>query len=249
MASGKPETITRQLFEKVAQLFISSEPVSDFAVAQMKREAEKLQGVDAVEASIVKSGIAAFLWNADEANYWVRNAISLRESTVNYHNASVTMRALNDFEAARDYSLASYRCAPNSADTASKAISTLMMSGNFSDALAIAIPHVGSMSEIAEVAEEIESLQQAMGAIGITEDRIKKEMQAAFKVAANRKVRVKTVGHNIVSDPDGGLGIYIPIVFIGDFSTENALEDDFASILVDDPEWDPVKLSIEFTHQ
>ena len=71
MATGQPQTIGGKLFTEVTDLFDAETPISAFVLARLKRDAEKLQAADAVEASVVKSAIAAYEWKYDEADRWV----------------------------------------------------------------------------------------------------------------------------------------------------------------------------------
>lgn len=248
MANGQPQTIGAELFAQVASLFVDSTPASAFLLARLKREAEKLQGADAVEASVVKSAIAAYEWRDDDAHYWVKNFLSLRKSAASYQNASVTMRALNDFKSAGEYSLLASEFAHGDPGLAIKSVNALLIAGSFSEAHKIALSFRESNSELATACSEIEKLQQELGAIGISEERILAEMEMAAAVATANKVRIHSVEHLVSRDPDGGSSIYIPLNFFGDISTELDLEADFSAKLASDAQWDPVKLSIEFAH-
>lgn len=249
MATGQPRTIGGKLFTEVTDLFDAETPISAFVLARLKRDAEKLQAADAVEASVVKSAIAAYEWKYDEADRWVKNSIALRQSAVNYQNAAVTMRALNDFKRARDYSLLAVDCAPQDTEVILKAVNSLILAGRFSDAYKLAVP-VRLLSENLDgVCNEIEALHQTMAELDLTEERITSEMEVACDVATKNRVRISSVEHFVSNDPDGGNSIYIPLKFIGDIGIELKLEEELSSRLVQDERWNPLKLSIEFCYE
>lgn len=249
MATGQPQSIGEALFKQVTGLFEDSAPVSAFLLMKLKNDADKLQKVDAVEASVVKSAIAAYEWQYEEANYWVRNSVALRKSAVNYQNAAVTMRALNDFKNAHKYSLLAAECAPNDPELVIYCVTSMLLAGNFSGAHKIASPFRENNAELSVICHEIEQLQQAIKEIGISEGRILMEMEMACAIATANKVRINSAEHLISTDPDGGKSIYVPLKFFGDLNTELRLEAGFSAELASDEHWDPLKLSIEFAHE
>lgn len=249
MVSAQPQTIGGALFGEVTALFDSGTRATVFELKRLWNDADKLQKVDASEASVVKSALAAYEWNAVESRRWLNNAISLRKSAITYLNAAATMRVLNDFGGARDYARLAANLAPNDAEVVFQAVGCFVGSGRLSEAYELALPFKGRSETLTTSCTEIEDLQRKLSEIGVSEAEVSREIDIASMIAISNKVRIHDSQFRWAVDTDGSKCLYIPMLFFGSIDSELKLEQELAVALLEEDGWNPMKLSVEFTHQ
>lgn len=246
MIVARPQTIGSELFAQVEALLLMDGEPGSFQIRSLRAQADKLAAASAVEASIVKSGLAAYEWDEAGVAYWIRNSIALDKGASTYLNSAVTCRLVNDFEKSVEYTKAAIANGSYGLDIAIHASDSLVMSGYFSEAIEMlrACRHEAAQEHLSFAESQLNGLTAA----GFTEVDLQTEVLAATRVARAHKKRIVAIGHRQSIDRDDGPIFRVAIQFKGDFRDEMKLETELAHLLCEMPHWDPVKLSVEFSH-
>lgn len=246
MTVARPQTIGSELFARVEALLLLEGEPSPFQIRALRAQADKLAAASAVESSIVKSGLAAYEWDEQGVAYWIRNALALEKGAWTYLNAAVTSRLINDFTTSVEYTRAACESGVYSPDIAIHVSDSFVMSGCLSEAIEVlrSCQHEDAQKYLISVKKRL----QGLVASGVTEEDLQKEVLAASKVARNFKKRIVSIGHRHTVDREDGPIFQAAIQFKGDFRDEMMLEAELAKVLCDMPHWNPVKLSVEFSH-
>ncbi|MGX5661572.1 hypothetical protein [Diaphorobacter nitroreducens] len=246
MTNARPQTIGNELFAKVEALLLLEGEPSAFELRALRVQADKLAEASAVDASIVKSGLAAYEWADGDVAYWINNALKLEKSPTTFLNAAVTCRLINDFAKSIEYTRAACEHGLLGPNLAMHASDSFVMTGCFSEAIAVlkACQHEAVQNSLTGIEKRLRGLISS----GFTENDLQKEVLAAAHVARLHKKRIVAIGHGHSIDREDGHIFRAEIKFRGDFSDEMRLEASLAQALCDMPHWNPVKLSVEFSH-
>lgn len=246
MTIARPQTIGSDLFAKVEALLLQEGEPSVFVLRALRAQADKLAEASAVDASIARSGISAYEWDEEKAAYWINNALALEKSPETYINASVTSRLINNFELSVEYARKACEVDARRSDIAMYACDSFHINGYFSEAIDVlkSFQHEAAKTRLGNVEDRLRGLSEA----GFTEQDLQKELHSAARVARLNRKRIVAIGHSFFIDPEEGPVFRTEIKFKGDFHDEMKLEAEFARMLCDMPHWNPVKLSVEFSH-
>lgn len=247
MAYAMAQTIGNELLDRVVAFFESNDPVDQFTLKSLWRDSDKLQNVDAVRGSLVKSAIASLEWNREEALRWANNMLKLEDNATNCFNAAVSLRHANDLKSASDFALRCYEHAPKNFKFAHQSAKMLEMAGRISEANSIFREIQGQNEEIAEDFAMSNQMMEAMSDIGIKEIDLINEICVAADVASESRVRIKFVSQGFEYEPNNGDGMYFAAIKLPvDFSRVMELEERLALNLSENQGWNPLKLSVEF---
>lgn len=247
MAYAMAKTIGDDLLNRVVALLGSETPVDPFTIKTLKRDSDKLQGVDAIHGSLVKSAIASLEWDRDEALRWANNMIALEDNAENCFNAAVSMRHVNDLESSAKFAIKCVGHAPHNLKYAHHSAKMLEMAGLVKESNEIFRSIKNPSEEILEDSDMSNRMLEAMHEIGIQQDRVVLETQVATKIATDMKIRISFISQGFEFDPKHGDGSYFVSIKVPvDFSMVLQMEENLALQLSDLPDWNPLKLSIEF---
>lgn len=248
MTFGRPKTIGSELITHVENLFEDQVP-NRFELRRLKAEAEKLAHVDAYEASIIKSALAALEWEKERAGYWVRNSCSLRHDAKTHLNAAIAFRYLNDLDQGLKYVEIALTLAPQDSFIALQSAELMMLAGRISIAREILVNLKEHNGEVISLIDYTDYLLKALHRTKVSELQLQNEIRIATQVAAARHIRILSLGHFVCEDPGGDINYLVSVFFRGNIDDEISLEFALAEILVADENWNPLKLSVEFTYR
>lgn len=247
MAYAVPQTIGDDLLDRVVALINGDDQVDPFTLKSLKRDADKLQKVDAVRGSLVKSAIASLEWDRDEALRWSNNMLMLEDNATTCFNAAISLRNSNDLKSAADFALRSYKHAPKNSTFAHHSAKMLEMAGRIKEANSILQSIKETNSETEEDFYASNQMIDAMKDIGIEEDQLINEIFIASELAAEKKIRIDFVAQGYEYDPNDGEGMYFVAIKVSvDFQKILELEELLALRLSESERWSPLKLSVEF---
>ncbi|WP_447916183.1 hypothetical protein [Delftia acidovorans] len=248
MAKAARQTIRNELLGQVSDYLLKNTDVDVFTMKSLKRSADKLAAIDAIQGSLVKSAIAALEWNVEDAVYWAKNVVALSDTADSYYNAAVTLRAVNDYENAAVFARGIFERAPHNSDFAYASAEMQESAGFINDAHKI-FESIKDSSEKAQKDFVISSHRlKAMKDLAVTEERVRVDLKMACVLAYEKRVRINSIAHCYEFDPDGSSGCYFVLVKIpGNIEKVLNLEEALAIQLCEQPDWNPSRLSIEFT--
>lgn len=249
MAIEKKQPITDELFKRLELVFASGRQPSTFELRQLEREATNLAKVDASAASLIKAGVAAIQWDAENTRYWVQNACALDRTAVTYLNSALTCKFINDVKSAAEYALKAAAIAVNDTSCIEAAVGYLAMTGEIKRAQQFLAEHDKMGLDLDEVTRQISDMSLAMDELDISSERLCFEMNAAFSLLAKHKIRGSDISPSEEFDPDGGNSLCVGISFLGDLALEMQLEAELAELFVQEPGWNPNTLSVEFRYK
>lgn len=247
MAYAAPQTIGNDLLDRVVALMNGDDQVDPFTLKSLKREADKLQKIDAVRGSLVRSAIASLEWDRDEALRWSNNMLMLEDNAATCFNAAISLRNSNDLKAAADFALRSYKHAPKNSTFAHHSANILEMAGRLKEANAILQSIEDKSPEMEEDYIASSEMLDAMKDIGIEESQLIDEIFIASELAAEKRIRIDFVAQGFDYDPNDGEGMYFVAIKVSvDFQKILELEEQLALRLSESERWSPLKLSVEF---
>ncbi|MBP7645352.1 MAG: hypothetical protein KA751_01195 [Comamonas sp.] len=232
--------------EEVQLYVLHPEKINTFGLRKLEHQAGILAKTDAAASSTVRAAIAAFRWDAEGVEYWTNNALKLEKSFATLTNAAVNKGLVGDVRAAAEYALEAFHLATSDANAASNACDALMFDGRFDEALAIANRFINSSDAFGVIAKDASAALDALAKLEIEQDEVRRQIEIGVHVAANLHTTVSAIENFVVNDYEDGSRFVISLHVIGDIHKEIALDEALVEKLLDDPMWDPMKLSIEF---
>lgn len=248
MSAPQPKSIANEVWGLLEYHFNANEPVSPFVIKQLNAKATQLENVNISEASIVRAAIAGLQWNLAETDRWLKNAVHFDKSSHNLANIAVTYSHSNQFERAAEYLRMAYELTPMDSEFVNRYVNMLKRLGHLGAATVVWNKAVESGVKIKSVDECMDGFLSAMAEIGVSEDRIVKELAAAKQVLTTFKKRPKSVDYTVDVDHDGNKSLVVSYKFVGDILEELRMESTLAQILGEDDDWNPCLLSTEFNY-
>lgn len=246
MPAPQPQTIAADLFKQLELLFEADKSISEFDRARFKRSVDALMRVDASQAYAALAGLHAIEWDSKGAREHVQTCLRLGPSSLNYANAAVTLRQIGLMREACDFALTAAKSLPLSADMQEKVISLCLASGRLKQAIAIFDDATSRGITLDVETLDLSALRAISDAPDFDQDRLEREVECAYQVLRENKIRPQLWSIDEVADPDGGSTVVFVVGFHGQPSEEIALDSQLAVLLAEDPEWDPTRLSVEF---
>lgn len=247
--TAQPKTIATDLFDKLENWIVNGLHPTTFELKKLEREADALMRVAADEASIVKAGLAAIVWDVDKALYFVDNACRLDPSESTLLNSALTCRFMNLYPEAIAYGRRALAIAPNSSKAASHTLEYLMGCGDLEGARQLLAPFEQRGQHVSSDIEALRQISEFIEVNGVSESHLKAELEIAIAVLTAHKIRASGMQWSRENDPDGGDTYVITMYFKGDLSTELELESELAQKFADLENWNPNLLSIEFRYE
>lgn len=244
MTSAKPHTICNELLGQLEVLFQSDDPPSEFEMARLARDANKLLAVDAAGGYTVKAALAALRWDVDSVRLNSDRAVSIDGSTDTRSNAAINLQHVNLFDEAIVQAQVAMRIAPADKSLIEQAVDYMVTAGKFSEGAAV-VDDAAARGIV--IPSDAPNLHATVLAIGIDPDRLVFEMRAAHSVLFQHRVRPRFMKADGVADPDGGKTLVVHIGFHGTEDDQLQLECELAQLLAAEPGWDPSRLSIELS--
>jgi len=248
MIQARPQTISNALFDQV-QLYVDHpEQVTDFGLRKLEREVEKLALVDAASASTIKAAIAAFRWDSGEVDYWTNNAIKLNKSFLVLANSAINKGLVGNYSEAADLIIQSIALAENDSEAVLSACHGLMFDLRFEEIIEISQKFVNYSDEFKSISKECEVAINALEFLRISRDEVRQRIKHASQVAKDFNTRIRSVDTCVVSDFEGEFSFVVALEFFGDIHKEITLDEALVEKFLDDKDWNPAKLSVEFRY-
>jgi hypothetical protein len=252
MFMARPATAGKNIFERLYLFFTSGQAPTAFDLRRLEREAGELERIgEWSDAYIVRSGLAALQWDLEQAVNWVERALIADPTATVACNASITMRYLNRCDLAVPYALRAAEIAPLDFGIIDHVVAVLAADGRLHEAQAKADEYIarrGAVEEGRDFEFHPGAFVEAMDGLGISEQRLQREIRAGLGILTEEGRRHDGVGFEIVPEPDGGAALSVALTFLGDHEDEMRLEAKFAALLINEPGWDPCRLSVELQH-
>lgn len=250
MSYAAPQTIANELFGRIELLFGSDDAPTEFTKRQLLRDAEALAHADPSASSMVKAAIAAFSWDLPQAQHWIDNAMRLSSAIDTQVNAALTYKFLNRFDLAAGLSLETLKQGPRNAEVVNRTLSYLIWSGQLDKAVPVYQAAVENKVELAEEVLDPAFYLQAMGRIGVAQERLVYELAAAYDVLTQNRKRARFLTNALEVDPESGdESILFGLGFWGTLPDEMRLESQLAQVFSDQPDWNPAALSVELQYE
>lgn len=248
MAQAQRLTTSNALFDQVQSFVDHPEQATEFGLLRIEREADRLASVDAADASLIKAAVAALRWDKQGVDYWVDNALRLSRSAQNLINSAVSKGLVGDFRVGADFALEAFTKQSNDLDAAVRACGALVFSARYEEAIVIAEKFKGASKEFESLFTQATVALNSIKKIGLELNEVRRQVEIGVCTASEMRVRVKSVEAFPVNDFEDGDRLVVGINFQGDIQKELALDEALVVKFLDDPKWDPMKLSIEFHH-
>lgn len=252
MTAPKPATTYNSLVDTVNVYMKSGKSPSELELRRIFREIEKLKKADPIEGWLVAGMISAWQWDA--------------ASTV--HNTDVAVRiAPRDVGTLRVASRCLWNAGLYEKANALTERASLLSPRDPSILVAEIERNIafGRLSKVSNFVKDattmglqlrtnyylnIDKHVDALRVAGIEESRLEREAALAMEVLADHHVRIDSVKLRPWRDPENGaMHFSMAYVFYGTMEQELELEGALAIKLMDDPEWDPDRLSTEFEYE
>lgn len=248
MIQVQRQTIANDLLAE-AQLYVDHpDKITDFGLKKLERGATDLAKVDAATAHAVRAAIASIKWDVEGVDYWTRNALSLDRSFNMLTNSAVSKAFVCDFFGAADLALESLKLANSDPKVAFNVCSALMFAGRFDEVLEISGRFTSKTKEFEDMENNAADALSGIKLLGIRHDEVKRQLEIGTLVAREHRVRIKAIEAGCVEDFEDGKSFVVSLNFIGDIHQEIEMDETLVEKFADDPEWNPLKLSIEFRY-
>lgn len=242
----RPATAGTELFDRL-HLFLAQGGVPTiFDIRRLERDIAALEKADIGEAYIARSGLCAITWDVEQATAWVERACTVDGAYETSLNAGITLRYLNRSDLAVDYALQAVQRAPLSLNAANFATVTLAGDGRLQQAVEVQRAFAKRVPDHHEFSFDAEAFFAAFQEAGVSEGQLQAEIRAAMRVLSAERVRHSSLTYGYSVEPDGGRMLTVAVEFPGSIEDELRLEGMLAARLVDQPGWNPCKLSVEF---
>lgn len=248
MAQAQRLTTSNALFDQVQSFVDHPEQATEFGLLRIEREADRLASVDAADASLIKAAIAALRWDKQGVDYWVDNALRLSRSPQNLINSAVSKGLVCDFRAGADLAVEAFTKQSNDLDAAIRACEALFLNARYEEAIVIAEKFGNASKEFEDLFRQATAALSSIKEIGLELNEVQRQLEIGVRTASEMRVRVKSVEAFTVRDFDDGDRLVVRINVKGDINIEIALDEALVIKFLDDPKWDPMKLSIEFQY-
>jgi hypothetical protein len=248
MTQAQRLTTANGLLEEVQLYVYQPERVTDFGLRKLDREADKLAAVDAATAYTIKAAISALRWDIESVNHWTNVALRLEKSYQSLINAAINMRLIGDVSASADLALEAFQQSSSDADAADMVCRALMLDARFEEAFEISHSFKNSKDSLLKTSNEAGRAIADLARLQIAQDDVRRHVEAGALVAAERHVQIKAIENFASDDVEDGERFVVSIHFSGDISKEIELDEAIVEKFLDDPEWDPMRLSLEFKY-
>lgn len=248
MATLAPQTNFNQVVEKINGYILARSEPNELDRLRLEREVDKVKRVAPAEGWLLSAMLAAITWDKEAVLKDACNAIRLSPRDVDVMLASSHCYWLvGMFDQACKLADQALELSPNNADAINAVIENAIFLGEYTKAIRL-IDNAASVGVEAErdrggLARTLKDMDDAK----VSENRVQREAQMALTLMADQHVRLHSVRFKPWRNPETLEYHFSAIyVFFGEYDREIALEKAFAEILMDDPEWDPNRLSSEF---
>lgn len=248
MTTAVPQTVANALFDRLESLFRADDVPDESTLRQLEREADTLAKVDTASASMVKAGIAALRWDADDAHYWIDNALRLNPSVEMHRNAAVTYDRVVQFEHSSQVCKKMVNLFPRNADMLNFAVRCFFYNGQFHRVTALHENAVKNGIVNPKIASYF-ARSQAIKRLGVAQERLQFEIAAAYDVLRQNQKRVRRWEVKAEKAPDGSESGVFAIYFLGTLKEEMVMELQLAQIFAGEPNWNPSLMSVELHYQ
>lgn len=248
MAQAQRLTKANHLLEEVQLLVDQPENVTPFGLRRLDREADKLAEVDAAMAYTIKAAISALEWDADSVRRWTNAALGLDRTYGSLVNAAINLRLIGDISASADLALEALTLAKDDADAAESVCSALMWDARFEEVLSISRRFKESNDSLSTIAEEAAKAIEKLARLKISQQKIRRYIKTGLEVAMESRMQVKAVENYAIHDIEDGDRFVVSIQFAGDIRNEIEMDNAIVEKFLDDPSWDPMRLSVEFKY-
>lgn len=246
---GQPQPITDLLFGRIENLWKLNRQPSEIELLSLKRDANKLMQSDAAAAYLALAAIATFAWDIETINQQIDKAMRLKCDVVTLLNAALTLRVVNQRSEAANYALRALELAPNDKDVVDRTVKHLYNMGFLNKAHEIVQSRKRMNLELDDLQETLDQSNRCLVEVDVSEEQLQKEIALALDVLTKKKIRlVDLLYEKFFFHDDGEFCLIIRLNFYGDLETEIELDCLLADRLIDLPEWDLSKLSIQFHH-
>lgn len=245
MHKAQPLTIGSNLLTEIEQFGLTDELPSPFELMRLKRDADKLLKISAVESYVVKAGIAALEWDAAAVLDNASKALWLGSDVTTYLNCAHSLRFVGNFAGAADLMVEAAQRYPMSSDVLKFAVDLLVSAGRLRVAAKMCQDFVDRSLPLADFAESTILLAAKAEELGVTDEMMVAQAGFAFDVLTQHRRRMREYILVVSSDPDGSDVMVCRVQFIGSAIDEMRLESELACKLADLPDWNPCLFAME----
>lgn len=241
-------TVANTLFNRLERFFGTDEVPDESILRQLEREADTLAKVDAASSSMVKAGIAALRWDADDVHYWIENALRLHPSAEMHHNAAVTYDRVVQLKRSATVCKKMLNLFPKNTSLMNFAVRCFFYNGQLHRVAAL---HENT-SKNGTLTPRITSYfarAQAIKRLGVEQERLEWEIAAAYDVLRHNQKRVRRWEVKAEKNADGSESGLLAIYFFGTLNEEMVMELQLAEVFSRQPDWNPSLMSVELHYE
>lgn len=255
MADGVPEFKTSALLAEILSVLRSGNRLSSGEARRYELDAEALLKIDGAECDgyTILSALAAVAWDVQEARRYAQAAIETDGDVGDYYNAALTMSYLNRPDLADEFSSKVEDCVPIE-QLWWRIIVTKLSLGQLSAAAAFYRSGVEAQLEETMQQPDPANVRDAACALGLTEERIGRELRCAFDVLTESKLRTSAVVALPACDEHAKVDSVVFQICYFSSATEEEVDELTSTLdralvtrLMGFDDWDPRVFAIEFS--
>lgn len=247
MHKTQPLTIGSHLLTAIERFGQTDDLPSTFELGRLKREADKLLKANALDAYVVKAGIAALEWDAGAVAEHTDRALRLGSGAATYLNCALSLRFVGNIGSAADLMDKAAQRYPLDSVVLKAAVDLLVSAGRLHDAAKICQGMVDRSLPRVEFVESTIHVAAKAHQLGITDETMIAQAGFAFDVLAAHRRRLREYTVSVLHDPDGSEVLVCSIQFMGTALEEMRMESELACRLAELPDWDPCVFSMELS--
>lgn len=252
--SPSPQVNTPFLNELVR--LMSNGPPAELVLRRYERQAEQLFHTDRPEWGwVAHAAVAALAWDASTAlEMCSKGAQAVGSNPEVLANFAVSLKHLNEFEAALQYARQATEASPVNGFALRHHVGALLQLGRWSDALAMAERYVGRVGNeqaqnIPEIVDMFRSWMSCLGDGGVSERQVQLELAQCWAVLRENRIRCGQLLVSCDENPEGGAPtMVLRLTFVGEIEDEMRLGALLAQRLSRLESWDPTRLSVDFEY-
>lgn len=247
MYIAKPLTIGSNLLLEIQRFGLIDESPSPFELRRLKRDAEKLLQVSALESYVVQAAISALTWDAEAVDLNSAKALRLGSDAVTLYNCALSKRFVGDISGAADLMAEAAQRHPLDLDLIESAVDLLVSAGRLSIAAKICQGSIRRLLPVPAYAESTILLAEKSEKLGVTDEMMTEQAEFAFDVLAKHQRRMRAYDLRVSRDPDGTEVLVCTVKFSGTAVDEMRMESELAAKLSDLSDWDPCVFAMELS--
>lgn len=246
MTAPVPQHLGKAVLEEVERLINTETPPTQFELARLRRDADKLHAIDHSLAYLAESAIAALTWDVKSTRVLIEKALRLNKSAVMLANCALTMRSIGFPEESCEYALAAMHAEPADMSFLVGAVEQLSLVGRWNEALKLVDMAKAKSMKLEASFMDFEGHLRFLHEEDISLDRLKFELKCANLVLREAHVRHRGIDIDLIKDPETSQQtLVIQTICYGTIEDELRLDSALGQLLASEPGWNPEKLAVE----